>query len=129
MSAEPSNLDLQATTEEAADILRVTPKSIITWAHQGAPVVRKGRVGPGGSMIVIPRQLLQWLETRTRASRARDLMAASADGPTAKRQWREALLLLPGRIAPQLVGIQDETIVADILRRELHALLVDVIAK
>jgi hypothetical protein len=126
MDDRASDLDSQATTEEAARLLRVTPKSILSWVRQGAPIVRKGRQGRGSKpTIVIPSALLEWRALRPRALAARDYIEKFSDDSTARREWCEAVLQFPSRLAPQLAGIIDEHAIAEILRRELGALLLE----
>jgi len=126
MNDRTSELHKPAATEEAARVLGVTPKSILTWVRQGAPVVRKGRQGRGSTpTIVIPSDLLDWCSLRPRANRARDYIDAVSADSAARREWCEAVLRFPSRLAPQLVGISDECAIAALLQRELGALLLE----
>src|SRR5262245_42993594 len=52
---------LRATTQEAAEIFKVTPKTINEWVHDGLPVHRAGKQGAGNSHVIDMARAPEWV--------------------------------------------------------------------
>lgn len=119
------------STQELAQVLRVTPKTVRQWIREGMPVVKRGAGGRGRESRINLRQSFSWyLDQRAQQSeleveRTR-LASAQADKlalQNAERRkqlgepwiWRElvdevfaeisrVVLELPARVAPELHG-------------------------
>jgi phage terminase Nu1 subunit (DNA packaging protein) len=139
---------IPVTLAVAAELAKVTEKTLRSWIAAGMPVLRQGKQGRGAKTIVDLRDVLRTAmeqdaldlaRTRQHSAQADKLEMENAvrrgdlaDVNDVRHAWAELvlalrakLLTMPTKLATQLTNVSDPNIVATRLRSEVNAALLE----